>query len=440
MACDVSASALLPLDEFRFILGWNPWHFWGLADDTRVPVTSSCSTLIPQYAWQEADRLGRAEILEALETAQDKLRDYLGYSIAPHFDCQEIVMPRFFTDDFERRTYADATARFAALRLREGQVQALGVQLYTLIGTATRSVPAVPGDTLVFSDADGDGLQETFTITLPTTETDAERFGVYFAASDRLNGEPVGEHWRVMPVQVSISGGNVTIRGRVWTLVQPSLYEGVSAGAPLDPTDLTHFVDSLEVYTRVCDPTGTTIDTAQCKLIWETRPWPVWACCDDGLTLSPTGGNYDPAAQGYAIARAALRDGAQGLIAPAEVVYNATTGIFAQVSYGGCRPPDRVLVRYFAGQPLRHGKIEQRLRVAVARFAMAELARPLCGCETANRELARWQFDLARNAGANDEAYAISFKELENPFGTCRGHLFAWHAVQKLRLARASIG
>ena len=54
----------------------------------------------------------------------------------------------------------------------------------------------------------------------------------------------------------------------------------------------------------------------------------------------------------------------------------------------------------------------------------------------ANREVARWQFDLARSSGADDEAYVTSPSDLENPFGTRRGHVDAWRTVRSLRLAR----
>jgi hypothetical protein len=73
-------------------------------------------------------------------------------------------------------------------------------------------------------------------------------------------------------------------------------------------------------------------------------------------------------------------------------------------------------------------------RVTVARLAAAELARPICACDEANREIFRWQFDLARTAGAGDEAYgAIAAGDLDNPFGTRRGHVYAWRQVKQLR-------
>jgi hypothetical protein len=124
-----------------------------------------------------------------------------------------------------------------------------------------------------------------------------------------------------------------------------------------------------------------------------------------------------------------------GIVNIGRAVYNATTGYFEAVDWGICRPPERVIVRYRAGYPLdANSEMDQKYRVAVARMAAAELARPICACDEANRELHRWQFDLARTGGSNDESYgAVSATDLDNPFGTRRGHVYAWRTVKEIR-------
>src|SRR6185369_16921871 len=101
----------------------------------------------------------------------------------------------------------------------------------------------------------------------------------------------------------------------------------------------------------------------------------------------------------------------------------------------------RVTVRYLAGFPLASdGQMQEPYRTMVARLAAAELARPICACDEANRELYRWQFDLARTAGSGDEAYgAVSAEDLNNPFGTRRGHVYAWKQVKNLRQLRGAL-
>jgi hypothetical protein len=109
--------------------------------------------------------------------------------------------------------------------------------------------------------------------------------------------------------------------------------------------------------------------------------------------------------------------------------------VWYSINWSVYREPDRVLVRYLAGYPLdQNGNMDRKWRTIVARLAMAELGKRIAAAEVANRELWHWQYDLARAAGANDEQYAIGANDLENPFGTLRGQVYAWKQVKNLRL------
>lgn len=436
---------LLPLEDFRRILGWNPFHFWGLADtgaEAKVPVRSKCDDLLKQYAWQDTDRAGRAEIVAAIESAERLLRDYLGYAVAPEYREVTAPWPRYYDTARSRYVGYDATGRWIAVRLPFGcgQLQALGVEALTLMGTVT-----VAGATLVFTDADSDGVYDTFTATITVAAgTEADELAIYFAAADRLDSASAGERWRIRPVSVSVSGTTATIIGRLWLLVRPVKYEGV-ATQNLDPIDLSAsgpYAQSLQVYTRTTNPAGTTVETSQAKVIWETRPCHGWWCCCgscSGATYDPTNSPTDPAAIAVAIGRAGIRDERMGLVGIGEAAYNATTGIWGGSAWAACSEPDRVLVRLLAGRPLEDGNVARAWQPIVARLAMAELARPLVACEMANRELHHWQFDVALVDGRNEEKYQVSDNDLNNPFGTRRGHIFAWRQVRELNLTPATI-
>jgi hypothetical protein len=404
---------LLPLDSFRQILGYSPYHFWGLAGSS-VPITSACNALVSQYAWQDADGVGRAEIRTAIATAEQRLAEYLGYSPAPHYISETLAWPGFVDTALWRYGRSGSDGRSLALQLSEGQIQAVGTETLTLI---SNTVPVVS------IDADSDGLNDTFVATVATSETDPNRLVVYFASGDRLDSAPVGPNWRIEPVTITIAGGTATIRGRAWLLVKPVLYEGARTVAR-DPATATNFVTTLAVYTRTTDM------GAQATLTWESPPWP--SCC-----AASSGSSTDPAAVGTTVARVGIRDAAVGLVTPGEAVYNATSGSWASSWAGTCRPPDRVTVNYLAGMALEDGQMARAWQTIVARLAAAELTRPICACEAANRELSRWQFDLARTGGSNDEAYgAISQADLNNPLGTRRGHVYAWRQITNLRHLR----
>lgn len=438
---------LLPLESFRNILGWNPFHFWGLSNST-VPIMAKCPQLVKEYAWQDVDAAGRDDIRHAIESAEGQLADYLGYSVAPKYSEITVAWPRYYDNSRERIAAIDATGRWIAPRLpNSGFLQAVGVESLTLVGTATKSTPPAGGDTLVFSDKDGDTLNDTFTITMNTAETDPDKLAVYFVAADRLDSEPVGARWRIEPVQVAISAGVATIIGRIWLLVRPIKYQGVAVGS-LDPGDLAStgpYAQSLQVYVRTTDPTGTTITNAQATLIWETSPCHGWWCCcagcSSGATYNPAGAIADPAALASAVGRGTIRDARTGLVGVGEAVYNSTTGIWSAIPWDVCSEPDRVTVRVLAGYPLVEQQMAATYRTVVARLAMAELGRPVCACDGANRELHRWQFDLARSAGANDEAFGfISREDLSNPLGTRRGAVMAWKQIRNLRVTPGVTG
>lgn len=428
-------TSLLPLDDFRRIHGIPPFHFWGLLSTTLNPRGSPCDDIVRRYSWQASNAIGRSEIEEAIETAEKRLRDYLGYSIAPEYREETVPWPRYYDHSRTRLANWDAHGEFIGARLPwpSGYVQAVGVESRTLIGAAS-----LANGKLVITDADSDGLSDTFTITIATSQTDADKIAVYFGSADRLDGEAVGERYRIRPVKVTITGGNAIVVGRYWLLVRPILYEGV-ATQPIDPATATNFASSLDVYTRTTDPDGQTVDNAQATLIWETEPCHGWFCCCDGcagsISYVPVDSSFDPAAQGLAIARAGIRNSRMGELNIGGAVLNTTTSIWSAVSWAAGREPDRVQVRYLAGYPLEGGNVATRYQNIVARLAAAEMTHRICACDVANRSISYWSFDAARTAGNNDERFAISSQDLDNPLGTRRGHILAWKEIRNLRIA-----
>lgn len=419
---------LLPLETFRRLFGLDPLHFWGWGGAT-WPVTSPCAPILGQYSWQSADFAARSEVAEAIQTAEQRLADHLGYDVAPVY--------RSETRPFSPSS--DGWGRWWSVPLSSGYIQAAGVEARTLIATANA----------VYSDADGDGVTDTFTATAPTTVTDAGEIAVYVSAADRFDGAgfsaDVGEHWRIAPVTARISGGVVTVTGPSWLCARPVLYEGfATTSTGLEPATVGNYVRTVDLYRRYTDENGTTATTSQAMIVWETRPCHGWHCCCGGcgnVSSAFSGSPFDPAATAVAVARVALRDAEHGVVGLAEAAYNAATGVWSAYNWSLCDVPDRATVRTLAGYPLgADHQMDPFWQLVVARLAAAELARPLAACGetgTANRELGRWQFDLARSSGANDEAYgAVSASDLDNPLGTRRGHVQAWRIIKQRQQLR----
>lgn len=409
---------LLPLETWRNIMGYHPYHFFQLANSGNIPL-DGCNDLVWSYPWMSHDAASRQDVRNAIISAESILTRYLNYSPAPRYVDQTYPWPPL-ADGAQRWGAAGADWRWLTVQTDEGYVQAAGVEQLTLLGTPV----------LVYSDPDGDGLQDTWTLTIATSITDASQIAVYYAAADRLNSAAVGDDWRILPVTVTIAAGTATVRGRSWQVVRPILYEGFTSDA-LDPLTISNFVTTLDVYQRTTNAGGLTILDSQGVITWETRPshgW--WCCCGCQVNATTFGGSpFDPAAVALSVARVGIRDKRRGLLTPSEASYDATTGIWSALDWTVCAQPDRVTLRYLAGFPLAtDGIMAEPYRTVVARLAAAELGRTICGCDYANRELYKWQFDISQTA-RGDELFGISTENLNNPLGTRRGHVQAWKLI-----------
>jgi hypothetical protein len=406
-------ATLLPLDTFRQLLEYHPYHFWQLFEPNLAPITNDCNRALAEYSWQRNDATGRAAIRRAIAQAEAVLQQYLGYDVAPTYRQVELAYPALYQTGLVRVGAVDAAGMAAAVKLPGvGYIEALGTPAYTSIQA---------GVAVVYSDSDGDGLNDTATWSAATTATDPTQLGGYVPQAQRTGLDTsLSEAWRIAPAQVTISGGVATFKAPAWVMVKPSRYEGISA-QPLDAANSANFLSSVDVVQRAPD------GAAQATLIWDQRPYPV--CC-------VAAGSSDPAAVATATARVGIRDGRLGLVSPVQAVYDASTGQWSTAWWGcaGWRAPDRVIVNAYAGYPLQGQAMDSLYATTVFRLALAELARPLCACDKANKERYEWQLDLARTGGNADEAFGlISTDDLSNPLGTRRGHIAAWRLIKQLR-------
>lgn len=420
---------LMPLDIWRQEIGISPWHFWGLADTSIVPIVSKCSTLVLEYAWQGSDAAGRDDIRRALERAEEKLKNYLGYRVAPQYTEQTVAWPRHYEANQTRMRNLDATGRRIGIFAPEGYIQRMGIEQLTTIGAAT-----VAGGTLVYSALFHPTLQDTFTITLPIPvgmTLTADQVAVYFASADRWDGTAVGERWRIQPISAVVSGGNVVITGRKWLLVKPLLYQNPVLQA-LNPTVAANFVTSLEVYQRTTDQNGNSVTTSQATLTYESNECrSCWGPC---WCAGPPSSS-DPGTVGQVIARAGIRDATLGLVTPGAATYDAVAGMWSSAWYCNFCDPDRVTLRYLAGAPLEDGQMAQHWQQVVAQLGAAELKRRICACRETNERLHDLQQDLTLES-TETERYQVAPEDLSNPFGTRRGHVQAWRASKDYALRR----
>lgn len=414
----------LPLDSWREAINYHPYHFWGLSGQ-RIPVTSNCNSVVPQYGYQQADLVGRQGIRNAIQTAEEELEPHLGYYPSPRYCETTLPWPVYPKPDTMRLGYSGSNDRWITVNVPHKYVQQMGVEKITPVGLAAA---------VTLSDANGDGIMDKFTVTatVPTGLTDLTQIVTYFSAADRFTGDSYEERWRVTPVRVSLSGVTLTITGPAWLIVKPILYETMDLPS-IDAAVSANYATTLDVCWRYPYTEGVALADATAILIWQTPPYPQY---NYSIPFTTT----DPAGYAWSVARCTVTDGINGVLGLGEALYNTATGKWDAIPWYSSvykwRQPDRVIMRYWAGYPLdKSGRMSHDFATAVTRLAAAEMPNRICACDSANREIYRWQFDLARSAGAGDEAYGyISREDLNNPFGTRRGQVAAWKFVKPRRV------
>lgn len=397
------------LNKWLYYMSMHPWHSYQLAGSL-VPLESKCNALVYERSWQGAERAGRADIRRAIADAEQMFYNVTNY--APRLTYREVTVPWPVMGDYRFNNYTSLDTRnhWLGLNAPDGYIKALGYEHTTAAVSAA----------LTYSDDDGDGIYETATAVanVPAGTTNDEVY-VTFSAGDYLYNDGIV----IQPRAVSIVANVATITFDAWTLVRPIVYT-VARPIPLDVSDMppsatSPYAASVDVSRKYCDGTGTTLDTAQAVLIWESAPYPSWAIPYTFAVNAP-----DPSAVAYAIARAGIRDARSGIVYAGEAIYNASSNTWTgRVDFSQYRPPDRVKLRYLAGRD------EEYIDVAIARLAAAVMARRICACESSNKEIYEWQIDYAR-LGATTETYAQP-SDMTNPFGTRKGHVYAWRVAQQ---------
>lgn len=405
-------TTLLPLDEWRRLTGWHPWFFRQLSNQ-KTPITSRVNGIIRQYDWQKADYLSRNGIMEAIATAEQRLRDYLGYSIAPHWVTEEIDLDR------------PGKGLSCLLQLGEGKLIQVATHSWTLISTAAQT----------YSDADQDGLNDTFTATVPDTTTDPADAALFFAVADRLVGTETDiDRYRIAPVTITRQdANNLKVVGPKYLLVDPYRYEGVGAvpgydasmtggdsSSAFDPDVDANFVTTVALYketltlankaTLVYDRAGTETTYSLDVTMFDKEIGLVQVGLSAGECIACTcdcgcGGGWW--GWGYGCG-------------------SCLSGCATQAR--------RIRITYQAGALL------DDWQTIVTRLACAEMDRALPDTTGLNKTVARWQNDLAQvSSGTTSGQYAsyrVDQEVLNNPLGTRAGQVYAWQRIKNLRLLR----
>ena len=396
---------LLRLDEFARILGLHPLHFNQVYLEDLAPGTI-CGTTLMQHSWQDADRTGREELAQAIADTEARLSSELGFPVLADFVADDRVLtPRPYDPTSYHSAGVGVRGQWIAVKARWGEIIAGGVEGKSVLTS---------GAAVSYNDVDGDGYDETATVTVQSTVTNPDEIAVYYP------GESGAEEWRISPIKVSInvSTATATITIRRELLVKPDLLEGFQP-RPVDGSVDANFLGTVDVYRRWHDP------SQQVQMLWEGTPnhcgCGTFACASCYLTSQ--------------FGCLTVRDNRQGLLAFQPAVYNTQTTLFESATWDGGRTPDRLRLWYRAGLRGADAFVWQR---AITYLAVSTLDRPICSCPTFEAQARHWGEDLAHNISAASGASSWQLgRWVNNPLGTTRAAKHAWSLVQRYKVGEA---
>lgn len=413
---------VLSLAEYAKIMGITPPHLWQAASPTIFPDT--CGGVWYAHDWQKSDRVSREQLAYALLQAEEEIAEVIGYYPGPKWTSKEMhIYPRHH----RRELYGNGRnieGFYKSIALEYGKVIAAGQRAVELLGDST---------SVAYSDEDGDGYNETATVTVTgiTSTTNACDIKVYFQDKDGL------QEWEIRPARTkTLSSGTFTATFDAWLLINPDLQEVYpNTDSPIEPIALLtggNYVGNVDVYREYTDFTA-----ASAEFSWEPKPYGSvdylgYACATCGGSGCASCASITQEACFHIV------DVETGLVVPTPATYDEDNSQWTATTWTECREPDMVKLWYYSGalseKYLRGtscNPLDTFFSQAIAWLATARLERNICGCST----LTALVEDLRRDMALSEPEggfYATTEDLLNNPFGTKKGEVMAWKRIKNL--------
>lgn len=392
----------LSLDRWGQLIGINPLHFNQLFSDTMFN-NNVCGEGFFQDSFHHSDRVGRNDILYAIQQAEQEIAAEVGYNLLPDWTVDERMQyPRPGYSGVYNLLGTNPQGKYKSIEVPRGHVIVGGVKAKTLLAAA---------QAIVRTDVDGDGYNEKCTVTLATSVTDTNQIRVYHVGQDGDDG------YEIRPINVSIAAGVATITFKAWQVVDVLLQEQLNS-QPLDAALAASYETTCDIYQVYNDP------QTQVQLMWDGSDYILSGCgsCSSCQGSVQTG-------------CLSIRDQRMGFVVPSPGVWNASTNLFDYATWDACREPDQVRLWYLSGwanmsldRP--YVNMDPYWEKAVAYYAASKLDRPVCGCSNVSQFIDMWRSDVTF---ADDKSafQNISAEKGSNHFGSSRGAIYAWQRVQQ---------
>ena len=348
------------LSRYAKLIGYDEAAFWGVTYENQPGY--SCGPL-----WTEFER---SEVANALAEAQQEIEQVIGYPLCPTYITGTYVDDPRWVDQQDLKS--------SWLVTRYPRLIEAGVAVTEIVASASAIDYAT--DTTV-------GIIGP----LATDATSTDQIKVYYPDSDRV----------IIPSQITISGGNVTIRVPRYRMVKQEFLSTPDGGLEYDI--LGYFLTTVDVKRIYTDP------STQAILV---RPHCLNNNCSGGCTeCTHTACIY-------------IRDPYIGKIDVTPSLWNADTEEWGnRVTCSGSY--SIVRLNYLAG--LR--SVSLNLEKAIIRLAHVKLGRPPCSCDKTRLV---WERDYKIPD-------LLSRERLNCPFGASEGAWWAYRQATSLKAVRASI-
>lgn len=391
----------LSLDEWAQIVGIHPFAMNQLHSNT-LQYGTQCGETFFQQSWQHADRVGRDDIAQAIQEAEQEISREVGYFLMPDWTLDERL-------PYPRSMIPEGYGVGVNVRAMAKSVEAL--KGHVISGGFRRKVLIEAGSTITRSDVDSDGYSETCTTIAPVSITDTNEIHLYYPAK---NGD---DAWEIRPIKVAISGGQATITFKSWQIAAANQMDSLEANV-LDAESAGSYETTVDVYQVYNDP------STQVSFLWENEPGCMDCCgsCNACQFGSQTGCFH-------------LRDPRMGFIVPAPATWNTSTETFDADAWSVCREPDQVRVWYYSGYvdpklPRPYAELAPYWKPAIAYYAASKFDRPVCGCSNVSAFIDKWRRDAAF-ASEDAGSFNLTAEQGANRLGTSAGALYAWRRINQ---------
>lgn len=404
----------LSLDRWAAIIGIHPAHFNGVFFGDSPSV---CQQPWLQQPWQAQDRIGREEVARAIAQAEADIEYHLGYRLLPDWEEDEWQLTeRPWRKELVNLSVTDIRGMAQTVEAKWGYFVSGGIRASTLI-EAARPV--------AYTDIDGDSYAERAALTVTVDAgIDPCEIHIYYPVSNPMVVAGDEDQWEIRPIDVTIVGTTAVILFRREQAVLPELFQDYFPPADdshlrgVDGANNANFLATVDVYRVHNDP------QTQVSFLWE--PFGTGCGCNNSGCVTCAFNTQT----GCLMLRSEPR---QSVVSYRPATWNATDEDFDAAEWACNRQPNLARLYYYAGwrdkrQPCPTVRMDPEWERTVAYYAAALLDRPICECNNIRAWVDHWQKDLAIRG---DEGLQVSSGDLDNPFGTRRGAVYAWKRVNR---------